>query len=86
MAAVNQINQMLDDLILDPYRHEVGTVLRNSLLVSTVLSNIEAIYNLKERQIEQLENIDTILLRKILQADSKTSKPMLFLALGVVPL
>ena len=42
LVAVNQIGQMLDDLCLGKFHFEAGNILRNSLLLSTLISNSEA--------------------------------------------
>ena len=44
LAAVNQICQLLDELCLGDYYFEAANILRNSLLLSTLLSNSETWY------------------------------------------
>ena len=70
--------------ILGKHYFEVGKILRNSLLVSSVLFN--AWYNLTSSELDLLETIDLSLLRKLLDAPRTTPKEMLFLEIGVVPL
>ena len=85
-AAVNQISDLLEELYLGKYHFEAGNVLRASLLLSTLLSNSEAWFNLTEREIEDLERVDEALLRKIYYAHSKTSRELLYLESGNVPI
>ena len=51
---MNQISQMLDDLCLGSFHFETGNILRNSLLLSTLISYIS-----------QVESEDEALLRNI---------------------
>ena len=72
LGAVNQIQQLLDDLCRGDYYFEAANILRNSLLLSTLLSNSETWYDITKREISELESVDNILLRKIFSAHSKT--------------
>ena len=56
-----------------------------SLLVSSMLFNCEAWYNLTSAELALLETIDTQFLRQLLQAPKGTPKEMLFLELGCKP-
>ena len=51
-----------------------------------MLCNAEPWYNTSKYDIEMLLKVDEKLLRNILKAPSKTSKEMLFLELGCIPL
>ena len=86
LVAVNQIGQMLDDLCLGKFHFEAGNILRNSLLLSTLISNSEAWYNLTNKDISELESVDEALLRKILSAHSKTPRELLYLETGNIPI
>ena len=57
-GAVKQVCQMLDDLCLGQYHFEAGVMLRNSLVLSSLLSNSESWYNLTKRDISKLEDVD----------------------------
>ena len=78
--------EMMNDLCLGQYYFEAGNLLRNSLLLSTMLSNSEAWYNLTNKEITDLESVDEILLRKLLSAHSKTPKETLYLDSGNIPI
>ena len=64
---------------------EVAIMLRNSLLVSSMLCNSEAWYNVTAAEINLLETVDLQLLRAITRAPKSTPKEMLFLELGCIP-
>ena len=83
---VRNIITILDGIPFGKHYFEVGKILRNSLLVSSVLFNAEAWYNLTSSELDLLETIDLSLLRKLLDAPRTTPKEMLFLEIGVVPL
>ena len=82
---VNKILMVLDGIPFGKHYFEVGILLRNSLLVSSMLFNCEAWYNLSGAELDLLETIDLQLLRQLLQAPKGTPKEMLFLELGVKP-
>lgn len=83
---MNQIGQMLDNLCLGKFNFEAGNILRNSLLLSTLISNSEVWYNLTNKDISKLESVDEALLRRILSAHSKTPLELLYLETGNIPI
>ena len=83
---VRQIMSILDDMCFGPYQFEVASILRESLLINSILTNSEVWYNLSKKEIEQLEQIDEELLRKILETGRSTPKVMLYLEMGCLPI
>ena len=83
---VRNIMTRLEGIPFGKYFFEVAIILRNSLLVSSVLCNCEAWYNITRAELEYLETVDVMLLRKILNAPRATPKEMLFLELGCMRL
>ena len=83
---IRKIITLLDGIPFGRHFFEVGIMLRNSLLVSSVLFNCEAWYNLTKAEISLLESIDIQFLRSLLNAPRRTPKVMLYLELGVIPL
>lgn len=86
LGAVNQIQQLLDDLCLGDYHFEAANILRNSLLLSSLVSNSETWYDVTKKEISELESVDEILLRKIFSAHSKTPRETLYLESGNIPI
>ena len=82
IGVVNQIMCILNDIIFGPYHFEVALILRKSLLLSSLLTNSEAWYGMSLAEIEQIEQVDEMLLRKILEAGKSCPKEMLYLELG----
>ena len=56
------------------------------MLVSSLLSNSEAWYNITKAEIELLESVDVQYLRNSLKAPRSTPRELLYLELGCIPL
>ena len=82
---VNKIMNMLDGIPFGQFYFEIALILRNSLLVSSMLCNSEAWYNITNSELNFLETVDLMLLRKILNVPKTTPKEMLYLELGCIP-
>ena len=82
---VNKIMTMLEGIPFGKHYFEVGVILRNSLLVSSMLFNSEAWYNITKAELDLFETIDLSLLRQLLNAPKGTPKEMIFLELGCIP-
>ena len=82
---VRKILTMLDGIPFGKFHFEAGVILRNSLLVSSMLFNSEVWYNITKSELELLETVDLMLLRGILKKNESTPKEMLHLELGLVP-
>ena len=76
----------LEDICFGPYYFEVPMMFRQSLFLNSILLNSEVWYNLTTKDIQELESVDTELLRRILEAPVSTPTCMLFLELGCIPL
>ena len=70
VGVVSQIMTILEDTCFGPYFFQVAVVLRESLLVNGILTNAESWYGLTKSDIEQLESVDEMLLRRILEVPS----------------
>ena len=76
---------ILDGIPSGDFYFEVAVILRNSLLVSSLLSNSEAWYNVTKSELDYLETVNLMLLRNILKAKKSTPKEMLYIELGCIP-
>ena len=85
-AIIKQIKCILEEMSFGTYSFEVAVILRNSLFINGILTNLEASYALTNNDVEKLEKCDEQLLRIILECPSKTPKEMLYLELGVTPI
>ena len=83
---VSEIFFLLEDLCLGKYFFESGNILRNSLLLSSLLSNSESWYNVTPKQVDMLERVDEYYLRQhplSLRADGEEAQlPLLHAAAG----
>ena len=61
-------------------------VLREALFINSIMSNSEIWHNVKLGHVQSLEKLDMQLLRKIVNAHSKTACEALFFELGKLPL
>ena len=83
---VDKIISMLDDIFFGPFSIEVGLIQRCSHLINSILLNSEVWYGLTKANVEELEQVDNTLLRRILGAPACTPTPMLYLELGCLPI
>ena len=82
---VNNIMTYLEGIPFGKIYFQIAVILRNSLLVSSMLFNSEAWYNVTNAELELLETVDLLLLRRILKAPDSTPKEMLYLEPGCMP-
>ena len=86
VGIVDQVNKILEGTVYGPFIFEVAIILRQSLFINGVLNNAECWYGVKESELEQLEQVDEMLLRKLLEVGQGCPKEMLFLETGLWPL
>ena len=65
---VNNIMTILDSIPFGKQYFRIGILLRDSLLVSSMLFNSETWYNLTSKELELLETVDLALIRQLLKA------------------
>lgn len=71
---VSEIMAILNEVPLGKHYLDAGLCLRNAMLINGMLTNSEILYGLKNSQIEEIEEVDELLLRNLLNAPSKTPK------------
>ena len=79
IGIINQIMEILSSAFFGKYHFEVAMVLRSSLLLSSILLNSEAWINLTHTNIRMLEQMDEMLLSRILDCDANTSNAIKYL-------
>ena len=77
---------LLKNVNFGKHYFEIACVLRESMLVNGLLTNCEVWHGLKDTDVKKLEEIDKLLLRKILQVASSCPIEALYLELGCIPL
>ena len=84
---VTQIENILETVSLGEHYFDIALLLRESLLINSMLSSVEIMYGLKASYYQDLESVDKLLLRKvILKTKVSTPYESLFLELGIIPL
>ena len=82
---VKRIFAILDSIPLGKHYFEVAMILRDSLLISSILYNAEAWYNISNTELNLIETVDLMFMRKLLNAPRATSIEMFYLELGCLP-
>ena len=77
MAA--EIISILDEIPLEQHRMEIGLLLRQAMLINSMLFNSEAWHSMRENDIKMLEAVDEYLLRSLVHAHAKTPPEFLYL-------
>ena len=83
---IRQISSILEELYFGKHYFVVAKILRESLFINSILLNSEVWYNMTEKNIEDLEKVDNILLRKFLEVGQSVPTAFLHLELGTLPL
>ena len=83
---IKSLKSIFEEMSFGKFIFEVAVILRNSIFINGVLTNLEASYGLTDRDIDELEKCDEQLLRVILECPCTTPKEMLYLELGVTPI
>ena len=85
IGAISNIMNILKEVSLGNFYYEMAILMRQSIFLSSVLLNSETWINLTKNDINDLERLDETLLRRYLDAPSKSPIPGLYLELGVYP-
>ena len=80
-ALSNEIFAMIAEMLL-----ALSILLRNTMLVSSLLINSETWYSLSKSDIKRLESVDERFMRKLLNCPSKTPINLMYLEMGCLPL
>ena len=77
---------ILQEISFGKHYFEIAMLLRQTIFINKFLWDIETWYNVTEKEIEQLESIDKILLRRILGVPVSVPIALMYLELGITPL
>ena len=84
IGIINQIFSILNEVFFGPYYFQVAMMLRSSLFLNSILLNSESWYNLSNADFQELEAVDHMLLRRILETSKSTPLCILHLELGTI--
>ena len=85
MGIVTKIMDILNTVTFGKKYFEIAIILREAKLVNGMLTNIEVWHGLLNSEISELEEVDKLLLRKILQVPNSACIESLYLELGITP-
>ena len=86
LGLITLIMNMMDTVSFGPYHMEIALLLRESIFINGILNNSEVWYGLTNTEINDFEDLDRLLLRKVLKTPISTPKEALYLELGIIPL
>ena len=86
LGIISQIMNILETVSFGRYYFEIALTLRESMFINGILTNSEIWYNLKKSEMEELEEVDRLLLRKIFSTQFSCPKEALFLESGAIPI
>ena len=86
IGIVTEILSLLENLPLGKYYFQTVVILRNSLLLGSILLNCESWYNITQAEMYTLMYPDKMLLQKVFEVPKTVPTEMLFLELGIYPI
>ena len=86
IGLVNKIGTTLTNTPGGKYHFELAVLMRNAILISSILSCSEIWYNISEWEYRKLEQTDEMLMKEILKCSSQIQLEVLYLELGLMPI
>jgi hypothetical protein len=86
LGIIFQIMNLLEVISFGHYYIEIALLLIESIFINGILNNSEAWYGLTKSDISEFEDLDRLLLRRILKALIFTPQDALYLELGLIPI
>ena len=86
IGSVSQIVTILNQVSLGHYHYEIGLVLRDTILVSKLVSSSEVWYNLTKKQVSKLEKVDEMFFRNLFSLAKSAPKEGMFIECGKMPI
>ena len=77
---------MLKEISLGHHHFRIGLMLRDTNIINPILFNSEVWYGVSTEQIETLEKIDVLYLRKLFNGHSKTAIEAFYIEAGKMPI
>ena len=77
---------MLEKMPGGVFHFEIAEILRNALLISSILSNSEVWYGVTQSDMDQLEQVNEMWLRNLFLCSRNVPKDLLYLEMGLVPI
>ena len=84
MGNITRVMNMLDKVTLGKHYFKTAILLRESIFLSALLTNSESWHGVTSANINQLEQVDKLLVRKILKTPISTPSEAMYLELGIL--
>ena len=84
LGIVNQVMNMLDRVTFGSHYFTTAMLFRESIFLNGILTNAESWHGLTDPNIGQLESVDRLLLRQVLNTPVSTPTEALYLELGML--
>ena len=82
----SSIMAILNEISFGFHYFKIATLFRESIFINRMLWNTETWYNWIETEVNDVEKIDRMFLKRIMCVPSSTPSPFLYLELGITPL
>ena len=82
IGIISDIMNILEKVTFGEHYYSTALLLRESLFINGILTNAEVWYGLTKDEVKEFENLDCLLLRKILNTKSSVPSESLYLELG----
>ena len=86
MGQMNTIMTLLKAVSFGEKYFEIAVTLREAHLINGMMSSAETWYGLRKQEIDQMEEVDKMLIRKILDAPISSCIESLYLELDIIPI
>ena len=86
IGIVSQIVDLLENTCFGPHYFKIAMLLRESMLVNGITTNVEVWHSVLESEIEELQNVDKLMFRRLLNVPKSTPIESFYLELGVIPI
>ena len=86
MGIISEIISTLDGLCLGPHHFTTALMMRHTMLLKVLLFNSEAWLRITKKDLEKLEGIDRVFMRRIFQVPNSVPSSFLYLETGCVPI
>ena len=77
---------MLDKIPGGSYHFETSVILRNALLISSMILNSEVWYGLTKKDTDMLEQVDEMWMSNLFECSRNVPRDLLYLEFGIVPI
>ena len=86
LGKINDIMSMLNEVSFGHYFFEMALMFRQSMLINSILCNVEVLYGITKTHVEKLEAVDKTFMRRIFQSPVSTPIESFFIETNVLPL